>query len=682
MRKINFRVNSIPVALFMVCLVSYGLLIPWLGFYWDDWPYSWFAKILGPLGFVKAFANDRPFLSVIYMVTTPLFGDSPIAWQFFGIFTRFVAVIALWWSLKQIWPKKIRQIAWVTFLFAVFPGFGQQWISVIYSQAFLMLAASIFALGLMVKAYRTPRWYWPLTILSLLCSAFSLLSTEYFYGLEFLRPVFLWIVITNVVQDRKKRAIQILVQWLPYLVALAGYSIYRFMLLSSSTYNGYEVKVFDFSSGGLNTPLVQTLSSLFDSLGKAGFAAWTQTLQLFSLPIEASSTLLFLVVTILTFALTLAYLLLLKTDANQDSDPANEQVDQWGLQAIMIGIMGILLGRLPSWVAGLPIGLDFPWDRFMLSMMLGASFLMVGLIEYLIKTEKRKAVILALLIGLAAGKQTQNANSFRRAWETERSFFWQLTWRMPGIKPGTMLLTDELPLPYYSDYSLSAPLNLIYAPNLKPSDSMPYILLYTKARLNKSLPTLAPDKPVQFNYRAMSFIGNTSQSVVIDQPIPGCLRVMDEKYNDQQTIPDLPDELKAAIHLSNLKNILPDANPPAVPPANLFGSEPSHTWCYYFEKIELAKQSGDWQKVIEIRNQAGNLGFTALLPTEELPLLEAYTHTNQYDSAIQLTQKLSEGNPAFISGLCHVWNRAIDDLPPDPGSRLKINILLTQLKCG
>jgi hypothetical protein len=245
-----------------------------------------------------------------------------------------------------------------------------------------------------------------------------------------------------------------------------------------------------------------------------------------------------------------------------------------------------------------------------------------------------------------------------------------------------MLLTHELPLLYYSDYSLSAPLNLIYSPNLKPSDSMPYILLYTKARLKKSLPTLASNKPVQFNYRAMSFTGNTSQSVVIDLPNPGCLRVMDEKYNDQETIPDLPYELIAAIPLSHINNILPDANPPAVPPANLFGSEPSHTWCFFFEKIELAKQTGNWQKVIEIRNQAGNLGFTPILPTEELPLLEAYTHTKQYDSAIQLTQKLSEGNPAFISGLCHVWNRAIDDFPPDPESLLKINTLLTQLKCG
>ena len=122
-------------------------------------------------------------------------------------------------------------------------------------------------------------------------------------------------------------------------------------------------------------------------------------------------------------------------------------------------------------------------------------------------------------------------------------------------------------------------------------------------------------------------------------------------------------------------------NPPVVPPANLFGSEPPHTWCYYFEKIELAKQKGDWQKVIDIRDQADKSGFTPLLPTEELPLLEAYTRTNQYDSAIQLTQKLAEGNPDFFSGLCHVWNRSIHESPPGPEARPKINSLLAQLKC-
>ena len=156
---------------------------------------------------------------------------------------------------------------------------------------------------------------------------------------------------------------------------------------------------------------------------------------------------------------------------------------------------------------------------------------------------------------------------------------------------------------------------------------------------------------------------------------------MDGKYNDQETIPNLPIELVSAIHLSDMQNILPDANPPVIPPAKFFGNEPPHTWCYFFEKIELAKQTGNWQKVIDIRNQAEESGFTPLLPTEELPLLEAYTHTNQYDLAIQLTQNLAEANPDFYSGLCHVWKRSIHELPPETEVRPKINSLLAQLKC-
>jgi len=47
-------------------------------------------------------------------------------------------------------------------------------------------------------------------------------------------------------------------------------------------------------------------------------------------------------------------------------------------------------------------------------------------------------------------------------------FFWQLTWRAPGLKAGTALVSEDLPfVKYSSGNSLSAPLNLIYSPDNK-----------------------------------------------------------------------------------------------------------------------------------------------------------------------------------------------------------------------
>ena len=264
MKKIQFRASSIPAALFILCMISYGLLIPWLGFYWDDWPYSWFAHILGPLGFVKAFANDRPFLSLIYMITTPLFGDTPLAWQLFGILTRFLTAYALWWTLRKIWPQYLRQIAAVVFLFVVFPGFGQQWISVIYSQVFIILTAFIFSLGLTILAYQKPRWYWPLTLVAIICSVFSLFSTEYFFGIELLRPMLLWIVVGQKEVGLRKRAIRSASQWIPYFLVWAGYAAYHVWLMQSSSYKGYQLQVFDYATGGPRTTFIHSIQAIID----------------------------------------------------------------------------------------------------------------------------------------------------------------------------------------------------------------------------------------------------------------------------------------------------------------------------------------------------------------------------------------------------------------------------------
>jgi len=682
-KKIQFRASSIPLALFIICVISYGLLIPWLGFYWDDWPYSWFAHILGPLGFVKAFANDRPFLSVIYMITTSLFGNTPILWQIFGVLTRFLSVYALWWTLRKVWPKYGRQVAAVVFLFAVYPGFGQQWISVIYSQVFIVLAALFFSIGLNIVADQKPRWlWWPLTLVALVCSAFSLFTTEYFFGLELLRPIFLWIVAGEKEIGWRKRATRTAIQWLPYFLVWAGYAAYHLWLLHSSTYKGYEIQVFSTTSAGPAVTISQTIQAVIDSIAKGGFAAWTQTASIFNLPLDVSSTLLYFLVGIFSFAIALFYFSKLNLSLEEGTELPAGHEDHWGIQAIILGLAGILLGRLPSWAAGLQVGMTFPWDRFMVSMMLGAALFGAGLIEILIKTEKRKIYILAIVLALSAAWQFQSANTFRRAWDTEKNFFWQLAWRIPGLKPNTLLLTPEFSLQFYSDYSLSAPLNLIYAPNLSASESMPYLLLYTKARLDGSLPSLAPNTPVSFNYRAMMFSGNTSNSVGLYMSFPGCLRVLDQDYANEKSIPDLPDEMSAITRLSRLSLIQPNPAAPAVPPAKWFGAEPAHTWCYYFAKAELARQQRDWPQIINLWNEAQSKGYSPSIPSEKLPFIYAFAYSGQIDTALQMTRDIITAEPKSDTGMCYTWNKISNKIPRIPENEAKFKDLFTELRCN
>lgn len=674
-KRFQITYKATPLILLLACILAYGLLIPWLGFYWDDLPYTWFAHILGSAAFPHAFAGDRPLLSLIYMVTTPLLGAHPFAWQIFGILTRWSTAWALWWVLGKIWPRNPAQNTWVSLLFVVFPGFSQQWISVIYSQAFLILLAFLLSLGWMLQSLRNRQKYILLTVLALLGSLFSLVSTEYFFGLELLRPLFIFIILKEQYPQVRKRLKWTFFKWLPYLVTLVGFSIWRFFLTQSNAYSGYQLAVLDWLK--LGVLLQKGLQGIADAVITSGISAWTQTLKLFSNPLNIKTVVYALILLAASFVIFL--LLLINQHRNTTIDSAPIQ-DTWAKQAIPIGLIAILLGRFPSWAAGLPTTLEFPWDRFMLSMMLGATLLTVGVIDYLIKTEKRRITIISLLLALSISAQFQTANSYRRDWTNLREILWQITWRMPGIEPNTILFTHETSLVYYSDYSLTATLNWVYAPTYTGRVVMPYLLAYTNARFKISLPNFPPNLPVRKDYRATVFEGNTSDSLAFFIPTPGCLRVMDPIYTNRDTLGVLPKNLIPVVALSDLSRIHTNATSP-VPPRSVFGAEPAHTWCYYFENADLARQIGDWNQVLTLESQAKSLGYEPSQLGEWLPFLEAYLRTGNLARAEEITNNIIKQDVHFINGPCQTWKRSASQEAATQELKSKTFQITQKLQC-
>src|SRR5215216_7677540 len=88
----------------------------------------------------------------------------------------------------------------------------------------------------------------------------------------------------------------------------------------------------------------------------------------------------------------------------------------FAISVLLIGIAAILLGRIPSFVAWLPLALQSSFDRLTISMMLGASLFITGVVELLGQTRQIKNLVFALLIALAIGQHFFNANIFRRDW--------------------------------------------------------------------------------------------------------------------------------------------------------------------------------------------------------------------------------------------------------------------------
>ena len=79
------------------------------------------------------------------------------------------------------------------------------------------------------------------------------------------------------------------------------------------------------------------------------------------------------------------------------------------------------------------------------------------------------------------------------------------------------------------------------------------------------------------------------------------------------------------------------------PVPNVFSPEPDHGWCYYFEKAELARQVEDWEKVVELGDEARRVGFAPADGTEWLPFIEGYASAGRYDEASALVRVAREG---------------------------------------
>jgi hypothetical protein len=410
-------------------------------------------------------------------------------------------------------------------------------------------------------------------------------------------------------------------------------------------------------------------SIVIDAAWKVGFYIWGQIPVLISQTITTPTTFLTIGLILVSFFILLFYLTHLELPANHSQ--------AFALSAILIGLVGIMLGRVPSFAAGLPLTLQSSFDRFMISMMLGGCLFITGLIELVIKNHRVKIAVSAFLIALGIGQQFFNANIFRRDWETQQEILWQLLWRAPGLQPDTVLITDELPLDYETDLSFTAPINWMYGSKYADSH-LAYGMIFSKIRLGRSLHALQPNVTIYIGMRGANFYGSTSQAVVIYMPKDGCLRIMDPSLGDQITYNDLSKYLVDAIPLSDPSRIMVNANSEMGIP---FLTEPEHQWCYYYTKSELARQKHEWQKIIRLMDEAKAMGYQPTDPFEWLPYMEAQALTGNITAAEKMSAELMRSDKKIGKGVCQVWERVQAQVPAGSEEESQINNILFQFAC-
>ncbi|HEX5636107.1 MAG TPA: hypothetical protein VFY78_03385, partial [Gammaproteobacteria bacterium] len=175
-----------------------------------------------------------------------------------------------------------------------------------------------------------------------------------------------------------------------------------------------------------------------------------------------------------------------------------------------------------------------------------------------------------------------------------------------------------------------------------------------------------------------NFEGSTSQAIVIHMPESGCLRVLGSRWGDEFTYARQSGYLLKAIPLSNPDLILANEGKTATLP---FLSEPEHSWCYYHAKAELARQENNWQRVIDLLEEATSLGYEANDPFEWLVFIEADAMMGNLESAKKRSADAMEWDGGVRKGLCQVWKR-VQAHDPERGDIMpQVEQVLANFQC-
>jgi hypothetical protein len=471
-------------------------------------------------------------------------------------------------------------------------------------------------------------------------------------------------------QTLGRRLAQTLRAWAPYLLFTVGFMVWRLFFLKLPNADPYKANtLYEFFQSPLETLHRTAWVALVDEL-QILFNSWTALLK-----IELVNTPPFadIAVTVgLAAALGVTVFLLLyqrkpAADQNSGAQTAGAQgaddERRWLRQAFILGLAAVLLGPVPAWITGRQVVFDFHSDRYAMPAMFGAALLFAVLIHWLAQKPVQRALLTGALVLVAVGLHLRVANDYRWIWTSQQRFFWQLSWRAPMITPDTALFFEEEPFPNQGLFSTSAALNLMY-PQPEGQKNLAYWVYTLRPRYNH-----APDSyeiKVQTTFRTLHFEGKTPNSLLLynDPTYSDCVWVLSDRDVDNPYISDLT---RAFLKISNLQRIEPQAPQPGYPPTDMIGKEPSHTsWCYYFEKADLARQQGDWAAVSDLADQAQAQGYRpnksgSNSPYEWLPFIEGLGRTGRWDDALTLTQQSFQRDRNYQDMLCKLWTGSLKD---------------------
>ena len=638
-KKPTFEVILLLVISALVYLPNIGKLT----YFKDDWYYIYDGIRAGAKVFHEMFRIDRPARGYFFELYFSVFGPNPLPYHISAFLWRGLSAIGALWVFNILWPKE-RKFAFLgALLFAIYPGYFW-WISAIeYQPMIASLALQVFSIALTLKAIQSQNRIAKITYLAsaILTGWVYIALVDYAIGMEVFRFLCVYLLVNR---DGRigvwKRLFIAVKAWAWSSLIPLGFLFWRIFLFTNvrkATDIGGQLSVF------LGNPVSTTIDwffQLYNSLLNLSVLAWIDQFPAFLQGMrlrDIAFGLLFAGVAVLLVVFAERQI-----KPSGESKDGNSDQDQVRKEALLLGGVGMIFGVLPVIMANRYVNIT-GFSHYGLPVSLAAAVFLIGFLNTL---SLRRTRVFALYAVIAAASLAHYGISINAVTEEValQKFWWQVSWRIPMLQPGTTLVI-QYPLSGMGDdgYGVMEAANVIYFP--KPTGQIP--VHYPVAGLTLNSETLSDilngEQYKQTQYRSHTIDFDYGNLLIISQPtLTSCVHVIDGNQPLISTYD--PVNVTLAAPSSKIKNVIADASP-VLPPEYIFGREPEHSWCYYFQKADLASQLGNWDDAVALGEEAIRLELSPEDRSEWLPFLKAYAITGNAGRLTQMAKRVIGDRP-------------------------------------
>lgn len=618
--------------LFVISIVVYLPLAHGLGYIKDDWYLMYAAHTQGPAIFHDIFAIDRPARGVLLAMLYPLFGNNPYPYSLSAWGFRLLSAISFLFLARGVWAKQRMPTLVMAILFLVYPGYLSQVNAIDFQAHVVSLFFAILSIHLSIKAIRQKSivsriW---MSTLSVLLGWSYLALVEYAIGLEIFRITVIAVILLRGSTKPLAEKIKALVQqaWVFFIIPV-GFLFWRVFLFQN------ERKATDLvaQTGQIITSPLAALWAgvrlLQDTLNVT-FLAWG--VPLYDLGFQTR-----LREAIAGMILALVILAVIKWLYASHLFETTERDEGWQKEAFWLGLIVVVTALLPVVLVNRHFTFE-EYSRYGLPAATGGIFIIVSIL-FSLKEKGFRAFLAYTLIFIATVTHYANAAIAVRSTESLREFWWQVSWRAPQIEEGTTLVAHYAESSLPEDYVLWGPANFIFYPERKKETPIQLPLSAVILDYNGLTSILAEananPRPGRGNIQDISY----KDILVISQPSPeSCVHFYDRDMTVFSVFEN--SDMMMVASKSDGANILTDGDI-HIPQESVFGAEPRHTWCYYYQKASLARQKGEWEAVINLFNAAAEQELQPNDQIELMPFLQAFAYLGDKRKVKQLSTRIN-----------------------------------------